>query len=63
MTRADRGLERYDPTTNLVIFGRRGGSPDSVGIDVSKKFFAPRFGLAYRLGNATVIPQRLRNYL
>jgi hypothetical protein len=55
MTRADRGLERYDPTTNLVIFGRRGGNPDSVGIDVSKKFFAPRFGLAYRLGNATVI--------
>ena len=55
MTRADRGLERYDPTTNLVLIGRRGGNPDNVGIDVSKRFFAPRVGFAYRWGANTVV--------
>src|SRR3954453_11584716 len=55
MTRADRGLERYDPATNKVLIGRRGGNPDNVGIDVSHRFFAPRVGFAYRLGAATVI--------
>jgi hypothetical protein len=55
MTRADRGLERYDPATNKVIIGRRGGNPDNVGITVSKRFFAPRAGFAYRMGTATVI--------
>jgi hypothetical protein len=44
MTRADRGLERYDPTTNLVLIGRRCGNQDNVGIDVSHRFFAPRVG-------------------
>jgi hypothetical protein len=55
MTRADRGLERYDPTTNLVLFGGRGNNPDNVGITVSKTMFAPRVGFAYRLGSNTVI--------
>jgi len=55
MTRADRGLERYDPTTNKVLIGRRGGVPDDAGIEVSKGFFGPRVGFAYRLGDATVI--------
>ena len=55
MTRADRGLERYDPATNKVLIGRRGGNPDNVGIEVSKKFFAPRVGFAYRMGDSTVI--------
>ncbi|MGH9628696.1 MAG: TonB-dependent receptor domain-containing protein, partial [Bryobacteraceae bacterium] len=55
MTRADRGLERYDPETNLVLFGGRGGNPDNVGISVSKRLFAPRLGFAYRLGDSTVV--------
>ncbi len=55
MTRADRGLERWDPATNLVLVGRRGGNPDNVGITVSKKLFAPRIGFAYRMTDATVI--------
>lgn len=55
MTRADRGLERYDPFTNMVLIGRRGGIPDNVGIEVSHRFFAPRVGFAYRLGDSTVI--------
>jgi hypothetical protein len=55
MTRAHSGIERYDTDTNKVLLGRLGGNPDNVGIDVSKKLFAPRVGLAYRLRSRTVI--------
>lgn len=55
MTRAGKGLERYDFTTNQVILGGRGGNPDNAGITVSHKLFAPRVGLAYRIGDQTVI--------
>jgi outer membrane receptor protein involved in Fe transport len=55
ITRRDRGIERWDPATNLVYLGRIGGNPDNVGITVSKKLFAPRVGFAYRLTENTVI--------
>jgi len=55
MTRAGKGIERYDYNTNLVYLGGRGGNPDNVGITTSKKLFAPRVGLAYRLGEKMVI--------
>ncbi len=55
MTRAGKGIERYDPATNLVLLGGRGGQPDNVGITTSKKLFSPRLGVAYRLGENTVI--------
>jgi hypothetical protein len=56
MTRAaDKGIERYDPETNLVYLGGRGNVPKDVGITVSHKLFAPRFGIAYRLSERTVI--------
>lgn len=55
ITRAGKGIERYDPTTNNVLLGGRGNIPDNVGITTSKKLFAPRFGIAYRLGEKTVI--------
>ncbi|HEY3836293.1 MAG TPA: hypothetical protein VGL72_06965, partial [Bryobacteraceae bacterium] len=55
MSRAGYGIERYDPTTNNVYLGGRGGQPEDVGITVSHKLFAPRVGLAYRLGDKTVI--------
>jgi hypothetical protein len=55
MKRSDRGLERWDPQTNKVYLGGIGGNPDSVGIEVSKKLFAPRIGLAYRLSDKFVI--------
>jgi hypothetical protein len=55
-TRGGRGgIEGYDPTTNLVSVGGIGGVSTDLGISTSKKLFAPRFGLAYRLNNATVI--------
>jgi len=55
MTRAGKGLERYDPVSNQVFLGGRGNQPNNVGITVSHKLFAPRIGLAYRLGDKTVI--------
>ena len=55
MTRAGYGIESYDPSTNLISMGGRGNVPENAGITVSHKLFAPRIGLAYRLGNKTVI--------
>jgi hypothetical protein len=55
MTRAHSGIERYDPTTNQVLIGGLGGVPDNAGITTSKRLFAPRVGLAYRLGQKAVI--------
>ncbi|HZQ51870.1 MAG TPA: TonB-dependent receptor [Bryobacteraceae bacterium] len=49
------GLGRYDLNTNQMIIGGIGGNPENAGITVSHKMFAPRLGLAYRLGSATVI--------
>jgi hypothetical protein len=56
MTRCcGKGLERYDPSTNLLYLGGRGNVPVDDGFSVSHKLFAPRVGLAYRLGESTVI--------
>ena len=55
ITRRDRGIERWDPFTNKVYLGGIGGNPKNVGIEVSKKLFAPRVGFAYRLTEDTVI--------
>ncbi|MBO0859414.1 MAG: TonB-dependent receptor, partial [Chloracidobacterium sp.] len=49
------GIESYDPTTNEVLIGGRGDVPRDNGVGYSKKLFAPRIGLAYQLGNSTVI--------
>jgi hypothetical protein len=38
-----------------VLLGGRAGNPDHLGVSVSKRLFAPRFGFAYRLSEATVI--------
>jgi hypothetical protein len=55
ITRADRGIERWDPVTNLVYMGGIGNNPSNVGITTSKKLFAPRFGFAYRATENTVV--------
>ena len=55
INRGDRGIERWDPATNIVYFGGFGNTPRNVGIEVSKKLFGPRVGLAYRLGDNTVL--------
>ncbi len=55
INRGDRGIERWDPYTNIVYFGGIGNTPRNVGITVSKKLFAPRVGFAYRLSENNVI--------
>ncbi|MDZ7637018.1 MAG: TonB-dependent receptor [Bryobacterales bacterium] len=56
MTRGDgRGLERWDPATNLVTLGGVGNVPLNNGMSTSKKLFAPRIGFAWRLGDKMVL--------
>ncbi len=55
MSRDGRGLERWDPSTNMVLLGGLGATPDDAGITVSKALFAPRIGIAYRATTNTVI--------
>lgn len=54
VNRGDRGVERWDPATNIVYFGGLGDTPRNAGITVSKKLFAPRVGFAYRVGDDMV---------
>jgi hypothetical protein len=54
LNRAGRGIERWDPATNIVYFGGLGGTPMSAGVTVSKMRFAPRIGLAYRFTENSV---------
>ncbi|MFN7923129.1 MAG: TonB-dependent receptor [Bryobacteraceae bacterium] len=53
-TRTGRGIERYDPDTNKVLLCGLGGTPKDCGIQISKRRFAPRVGLAYRVSNSLV---------
>lgn len=55
ITRDGRGLERWDPTTNIVTLGGIAGNANDAGVGYSKGLFAPRIGFAYRLGDKTVI--------
>jgi len=67
MHRADRGIEVLDisgrvitdPRTGLpalpVELGGKGNNPGNAGVEWSKKLFAPRLGLAWRLGDEMVI--------
>jgi hypothetical protein len=53
--RADRGIEYYDPSTNVYEFCGVGGVSSTCGITVQKDLFAPRAGAAYRLTDKTVL--------
>lgn len=55
MTFANNGMVRYDAETNQVLVGRLGGIPDTVGVSISKWDFGPRVGLAYRMGQSSVL--------
>ena len=54
INRGDKGIERWDPATNIVYFGGQGNTPRDAGITVSHKNFAPRIGLAWRFTEKTV---------
>lgn len=47
-------LERFDPSTGLLLFGGLGGNPTHLGITTSHKLFMPRVGLAYQINARTV---------
>jgi hypothetical protein len=53
-TRANRGMELYDPDTNRMLIGGVGSVPNDVGVRMSRKLFAPRLGVAYRAGGKWV---------
>jgi hypothetical protein len=49
------GAVRFDPTTDNIYVGGEGGVPWDAGATASKKNFAPRLGVAYRLNEKTVV--------
>jgi hypothetical protein len=53
--RDNRGAERYDPLTDKVLIGGLGNTPYDTGVDVGKGQIAPRFGVAYRFTEKTVV--------
>jgi hypothetical protein len=55
VTRDTRGVERFDPHSNNVLVGGVGIVPEDTGVRVSKRLFAPRIGIAYRLKEKTVV--------
>ncbi len=54
-TRSDRGFERYNPEDNMMYIGGVGSVPKDLGVRMSKKLFAPRFGIAYRATDTFVV--------
>jgi hypothetical protein len=55
VTRADRGVERYHLETNKMWVCGVGSVPEDCGTEMSKRLFAPRFGLAYRVSDDFVV--------
>jgi hypothetical protein len=55
VTRADRGVERYHLETNKMWVCGVGSVPEDCGVEVSKRLFAPRVGLAYRVSDDFVV--------
>jgi hypothetical protein len=53
--RANRGLERYDVDTNMMMIGGVGSVPMDLGVEVSKTMFAPRVGFTYRITERNVV--------
>ena len=53
--RANRGLERYDVNTNMMMIGGVGSVPTDLGVSVSKTMFAPRVGFTYRITERSVV--------
>jgi hypothetical protein len=53
--RADRGLENYNPVTNKMEVCGVGTVPMDCGVSQSKRLFAPRAGIAWRVREDFVI--------
>ncbi len=55
MSRAKSGIERLDYSTYTVLLGGRGNVPKDVGLELQTWYLAPRVGVAYRLGDKSVV--------
>ncbi len=55
MSRANSGIERLDYSTYTVLLGGRGNVPKDIGLKLQKWYLAPRLGIAYRLGEKSVV--------
>jgi hypothetical protein len=55
MSRAKSGIERLDYSSYNVLLGGRGDVPKDVGLELQKWYLAPRLGVAYRLGEKSVV--------
>ena len=53
--RRTRGMETYDVSTNKMLICGVGAVPKDCGMKVSKRLFAPRSGLTYRVTDSFVI--------
>jgi hypothetical protein len=49
------GFSNYDPTTNSLVIAGKGSNPSNLGLQTRYTYFAPRFGLAYRASEQTVV--------
>jgi outer membrane receptor protein involved in Fe transport len=52
---APGGTSRYDPATNKLLIAGYGSTPERLGVRTDLTNFAPRFGIAYRMGPRTVL--------
>ncbi|HEY3744028.1 MAG TPA: carboxypeptidase regulatory-like domain-containing protein [Bryobacteraceae bacterium] len=48
-------FSNYNPTNNTLVVAGVGGNPANLGLQNHLGYFAPRFGVAYRLSERTVI--------
>ena len=49
------GFSNYNPDNNTLELAGIGGNPLTLGLQPQYKYFAPRLGIAYRMGPKTVI--------
>ncbi|MFZ0593545.1 MAG: TonB-dependent receptor, partial [Bryobacteraceae bacterium] len=49
------GFSNYNPLNNSLVVAGVGGNPSNLGRQTYYRFFAPRFGTAYRLTEKTVL--------
>ena len=49
------GFSNYNPSNNTLVIAGVGSNPLNLGMETHYNYFAPRFGLAYRLTEKTVL--------
>jgi hypothetical protein len=49
------GFSNYDPYSNTLTVAGIGGNPSNLGMTARYKHFAPRYGMAYRIADKTVL--------